>query len=125
MLIYFIGILAFSAKNGTLVSDLYHTKFLLKLIVSGSGASYILIYQNLDKIKLFLNKKKEESMDTDKYKEELKIEDKELMDYKTLAYLRSRAKELKSQEMMDLIVKINNMLFSLSVDKPWIIIISF
>lgn len=118
MLIYFIGILAFSAKNGTLVSDLYHTKFLLKLIVSGSGASYILIYQNLDKIKLFLNKKKEESMDTDKYKEELKIEDKELMDYKTLAYLRSRAKELKSQEMMDLIVKINNMLFSLSVDKP-------
>ncbi len=111
MLIYFVYVLGVSVYSQNLNFDLYDPTFILKLLISGGGAGY-LIYNNLEKLKSMFK------TTTDKTQVDFKnnTQEKELMDYQSLVYLRKRAKELKSQELMDLVVKLNNILFS-NVDK--------
>lgn len=109
LLVYAGGLLVFSKINNNLNFDLYEPMFLLKLGVSLSGAAYLIVYQNLNKIKDLLNKGAGVFNFDEK---DTNTVSKDLMDYKALTYLRGRAKEIKSQEMMDYLVKINNLLFS-------------
>ena len=40
------------------------------------------------------------------------LDSKDMRDYSTLVYLKNRAKELNSQELLDLVVKMNTLLFT-------------
>jgi hypothetical protein len=131
-IIGFIMLLFFCAYGGysLVAKDFnYDLKFLLQMVVSAGGAFYILGWQNLSKIKnLFKRKEGDPAMPEDKpanpEKDEGKqsccvkcpcysmLDSKEMQDFSTLVYLKSRAKELNSQEMLDLVVKINTLLFS-------------
>lgn len=128
MLLFFLGYgsYAFVAKDFN-----YDFKFALQMIVSLAGSIYLLVWPNLSKLKsLFTFKQRKEgdvviepvapscNKSCDKLFCKL-LEGKDLQDYAALVYLKDRAKELNSQELMDLVVKINTLLFagSLQQDK--------
>lgn len=116
MLLFFFGLTAYS----TITKDFsYDLKFWLQLLVSGIGSFYILVYPNWTRIKNIFKRKEgdrvpEPNSDTDSSGKECckLLETKDLQDYATLVYLRKRAQELNSQEMLDLVVKLNGLLFS-------------
>lgn len=128
MLLFFLGYgsYAFVAKDFN-----YDLKFAMQMIVSLAGSIYLLVWPNLSKLKsLFTFKQRKEGdvvvepvmpncgKSCDKPFCKL-LEGKDLQDYAALVYLKNRAKELNSQELMDLVVKINTLLFagSLQQDK--------
>lgn len=113
MLLYFAGTVGYSMLHGSLNVDLHDARFLLKLIISGGGAGY-LVYTDFDKLKSLFKQTNKVVPDVPKIVDN---ESKYMTDYTSLVYLKNRAQELKSQEMMELVVKLNNLLFSLSVDK--------
>jgi len=104
----------------------YDLKFFLQMLISAGGAFYILGWQNLDKIKNLFKRKEgdfvmpdteptEPSCDKNKCQSSClckMLDSKDMRDYSTLVYLKNRAKELNSQEMLDLVVKMNTLLFS-------------
>lgn len=107
MLIFFSVMGVLSLFKGELNPTL-----IMQLLISGCGGVYLL-YQNFSKLKEFFtvtNKDKDKDM-ADK-ELDLSVEEKELLDYKTLIYLKKRAKEIDSPEMLDLVIKMNNLLFS-------------
>lgn len=126
MLIFFFGLTAYS----TITKDFsYDLKFWLQLLISGAGSFYILVYQNWDKIKNLLKRKEgdqvAEPVDNkpcDKPCDKpcgkgqsclcAMLDSSDMRDYSTLVYLRKRAQEMQSQEMLDLVVKLNGLLFS-------------
>lgn len=126
MLIFFFGLTAYS----TITKDFsYDIKFWLQLLVSGVGSFYILFYQNWDKIKnLFKRKEGDQVVEPvdDKPCDKpcnkpcgkgqsclcAMLDSNDMRDYSTLVYLRKRAQEMQSQEMLDLVVKLNGLLFS-------------
>lgn len=112
MLIFFFGLTAYS----TITKDFsYDLKFWLQLLISGVGSFYILVYQNWGKIKnLFKRKEGDQVPEHDSCEKACckLLESKDLQDYATLVYLRKRAQEMQSQEMLDLVVKLNGLLFS-------------
>lgn len=91
-------------------------KFYAQMLISGAGSFYLLFVQNLDKVKNLLSKLRNKTVDnnTDKKEEEALplTTDKEYMDYQCLVYLKKRADELKSKEALDLVIKLNTLLFS-------------
>jgi hypothetical protein len=90
-------------------------RFYAQLGVSGVGFFYLLIIQNLNKVKDFMFKfyrKKDMDKNTDKNIDLPGTDEKEFMDYQCLVYLKKRAEELKSKEALDLVVKLNTLLFS-------------
>lgn len=110
MLIFFFGLTAYS----TITKDFnYDLKFLVQMAISGGGAFYILFYQNWNKIMSFLKRKEgDDSMEEESRDKNCCMSDKDMQDYATLVYLRKRAQEIQSQEMLDLVVKLNSLLFS-------------
>lgn len=107
MLIFF----CFMGSSSLIKGD-FNPTLIMQLLISGCGGIY-LMYQNFSKLKEFFivkNKEKDSNM-TDK-ELNLSIEEKELLDYKTLIYLKKRAKEIDSAEMLELVIKMNNLLFS-------------
>lgn len=116
MLIFFFGLTAYS----TITKDFsYDLKFWLQLLISGAGSFYILVYQNWDKIKNLFKRKEGDQVPEPIVNDDScgkacckLLESKDLQDYATLVYLRKRAQEMQSQEMLDLVVKLNGLLFS-------------
>lgn len=122
MLIFFFGLTAYS----TITKDFsYDLKFWLQLLISGAGSFYILVYQNWDKIKNLFKRKEGDQVvepvddkpcDKPCGKEQsclcAMLNSNDMRDYSTLVYLRKRAQEMQSQEMLDLVVKLNGLLFS-------------
>lgn len=112
-----IGMLLFFAYNvgnyflnSNLEPDL---KFYAQLAISGVGSFYLLLLKNFSGLKQMLPKFRNKDMD--KNKEEItekSTEDKDYMDYQALVYLKKRAEELKSKEALDLVIKLNTLLFS-------------
>jgi len=107
-LIFFCGMGLFSLLKDNFE---YTITFMLQMLISGGGGLFLL-YQNFSKIKDFLITKKKKDEDMNEKELDLSIEEKELMDYKTLVYLKKRAKEIDSAEMLELVIKMNNLLFS-------------
>ncbi len=90
-------------------------KFYAQLGVSGAGFFYLIIMQNFNKVKDFMLKfyrKKDMDTNTDKNIDLPATDEKEFMDYQCLIYLKKRAEELKSKEALDLVIKLNTLLFS-------------
>lgn len=90
-------------------------KFYAQMLISGAGSFYLLVVQNLDKVKELLSKLRKKTVDNKDKKEEETLPlttDKEYMDYQCLVYLKKRADELKSKEALDLVIKLNTLLFS-------------
>lgn len=128
MLLFFIGYgsYAFVTKDFN-----YDLKFAVQMLVSFGGSIYLLVWPNLSKLKSVFTPKprKEGDLVTEPIvpncgkvcdKPFCKfLEGKDLQDYAALVYLKNRAKELNSQELMDLVVKMNTLLFagSLQQDK--------
>lgn len=102
----------------------YDLRFILQMAISAGGSLYLLVLPNLSKLKSFFTvKEKEVEKDIMPEKEELEqcnkkccnafaATDKDMQDYFALIYLKNRAKEIQSQEMLDLVVKLNSLLFS-------------
>ena len=103
MLVVFLGLGGYALSQNDFE---YGTRFILQMIISGGGAAYILFKNlNIEWLKSLFNKG--EKVDID-----IEITEKDLVDYKVLVYLRGRAKEMGSKEMMDAVVLLNNMLFT-------------
>lgn len=113
-----IGMLLFFAYNignyffnNNLEPDL---KFYAQLGISGAGSFYLLLVKNFSGLKQMLSKFRNKNMDQkqENVGTEKSVEDKEYMDYQALVYLKKRAEELKSKEALDLVIKLNTLLFS-------------
>jgi|688.fasta_scaffold232717_3 hypothetical protein len=111
MLLVFIGMGAYAFLTENFV---FTNKYIAQLVISGLGAAYILTTNAtklLPKIKPDMNKDK--NKDDDDIEVNLHdIEDKELMDYRVLLYLKKRAKEIQSDKALELVIELNNLLFS-------------
>ena len=114
LIVSFFGVLVYSLMRG----DISSTRTMIQLIVSGVGSIIVLSPLSLKAIKK-LSTKKEDSSKTEKEREEMDKKeeaccfDKEDMgDFKALSYLKERAIEIKSKEALDLVVKLNNVLFA-------------
>ena len=94
-----------------------NTSFLLQSAVSFGGGVYVLYPYIKDRLSnLSLNKtKKEETEVCVPPNSDCK---EEFDDFKALHYLKDRALELNNQEAMDLLVKLNTIMFSSSVKRP-------
>jgi hypothetical protein len=126
IIIGFVMLLFFCAYGtySLIVKDFnYDLRFLLQMLISAGGAFYILVWQNLDKIKSFFKRKEGDFVMPETEKTEpacgmgqsclcKMLDSKDMRDYATLVYLRNRAKELNSQELLDLTVKMNALLFA-------------
>lgn len=111
MLLFF----TYSIGNYFLRNDLEpDLKFYAQTGISGLGSFYLLFVQNFDKLKNILLNFRNKEMDNTNEKEEAlpTTTDKEYMDYQCLVYLKKRADELKSKEALDLVIKLNTLLFS-------------
>lgn len=98
-------------------SDPLIAKKYIQLAISGFGGLVVLYGANKDRVNnlktLLLSKIKK---DTETKQEENTMdkldETKGLLDFKALTYLKSRALEIKSQECLELVNKINTILFN-------------
>lgn len=85
-------------------------KTLLQLLVSGVGSGIILLpmlwgkIKNIDILNITPDKEKEMELP--------ECDDKVEMDTKCLHYLKHRATEIGSDEAMDMVIKLNTLLFS-------------
>lgn len=123
MLLFFCGYGGYALVTKDFNYDL---RFMLQMAVSAGGSLYLLVLPNLSKLKSFFTvKQREQEMDKsipELEKENMQCDkgckcsfattDKDMQDYFALIYLKNRAKEIQSQEMLDLVVKLNSLLFS-------------
>jgi len=106
MLVYCIGGLAYGNFYG------FDQRLMLQIGVAGVGS--VLIFaenifswlKNLKLPKIKLPKKEKEDMN------DLPIDDKSVTDFKCLHYLRHRAEEIESKEMLDIVIQLNTLLFN-------------
>lgn len=94
---------------------------LIQLAISGAGSSLILAPAGYKKVKNLkikipnINPEKEhEDFDMSDLPE---CDDKSLLDFKCLHYLKHRAEDLGSKEALDLVIKLNTLLFSEECEK--------
>ena len=80
--------------------------------VSGVGSVLILFsyavnwFKNFKLPQIKLPKKSEEKMN------DISIDEKSVTDFKCLHYLKHRAEEIESKEMLDLVIQLNTLLFN-------------
>lgn len=112
LLIYCVGATVYTYFNGGDFSDL---RLLLQLAVSGAGSIIILSPILWSKIKNIdfnipdlpnIIPEKEKEMDLPE------CNDKVMMDTECLHYLKHRAKEIGSDEALQMVVKLNSLLFA-------------
>ena len=101
-------------------------KTIIQSIVSGIGSVIILgpiVFSKLKNIKLPSlpkpkpNPKPEKEVDDmkeDDTSNDFHLDSEELNDFKALNYLKDRAMEMNSQEALDLVIKLNTILFSVT-----------
>lgn len=111
LLVVFCVLSGYHYLFGVSVSELGFRQ-ISQLIISGGGGIFILspyVLGVLKKIKLpNFKPKKEEEMDNTSYNSD----DDSMNDFKALLYLKERAIEIECQEALDLVVKLNTLLFS-------------
>lgn len=106
MLVYCIGGLAYGSLYG------FDQRLMTQIGVSGVGSVLILFSYAANWIKNFklpqikLPKKSEEKMN------DISIDEKSVTDFKCLHYLKHRAEEIESKEMLDLVIQLNTLLFN-------------
>jgi hypothetical protein len=106
MLVYCIGGLAYGSFYG------FDQRLMTQIGVSGVGSVLILFSYAVNWIKNFklpqikLPKKSEEKMN------DISIDEKSVTDFKCLHYLKHRAEEIESKEMLDLVIQLNTLLFN-------------
>jgi hypothetical protein len=106
MLVYCIGGLAYGSLYG------FDQRLMTQIGVSGVGSVLILFSYAVNWIKNFklpqikLPKKSEEKMN------DISIDEKSVTDFKCLHYLKHRAEEIESKEMLDLVIQLNTLLFN-------------
>jgi len=106
MLVYCIGGLAYGNLYG------FDQRLMTQIGVAGVGS--ILIFaenifswlKNLKLPKIKLPERNKEDMN------DLPIDDKSVTDFKCLHYLRHRAEEIESKEMLDIVIQLNTLLFN-------------
>jgi len=111
LLVVFCLLSGYHYLSGTPVSELGFRQF-IQLVISGGGGIFILApfaVGALKKIKIPNFKfRKKEDMDNTSYNSD----DDSMNDFKALLYLKERAIEIDCQEALDLVVKLNTLLFS-------------
>jgi hypothetical protein len=111
LLVVFCLLSGYHYLFGISVSELGFRQ-IIQLIISGGGGAYILspyVFGALKKIKIPNFKfRKKEDMDNTSYNSD----DDSMNDFKALLYLKERAIEIDCQEALDLVVKLNTLLFS-------------
>ena len=106
MLVYCIGGLAYGSLYG------FDQRLMTQIGVSGVGSVLILFSYATNWIKNFklpqikLPKKSEEKMN------DISIDEQSVTDFKCLHYLKHRAEEIESKEMLDLVIQLNTLLFN-------------
>ena len=106
MLVYCIGGLAYGSLYG------FDQRLMTQIGVSGVGSVLILFSYAANWVKNFklpqikLPKKSEEKMN------DISIDEKAVTDFKCLHYLKHRAEEIESKEMLDLVIQLNTLLFN-------------
>ena len=106
MLVYCIGGLAYGNLYG------FDQRLMTQIGVSGVGSLLILAEYIWSWVKTFklpqikLPKFSKEKMNN------LPIDDKSVTDFKCLHYLKHRAEEIESKEMLDLVIQLNTLLFN-------------
>ena len=118
LLVAFFGILLYSMMIG----DISNVRTIIQLIISGIGSIVVLSPFLLKFVKTFSDKKEDSSKPIDKPEKEEEKDmnndfefdcDKDsIEDFKALHYLKERAIELGSKEALDLVVKLNTILFA-------------
>ena len=106
MLVYCIGGLAYGNLYG------FDQRLMTQIGVSGVGSLLILSEYIWSWVKTF----KLPQMKLPKFSKEkmnnLPIDDKSVTDFKCLHYLKHRAEEIESKEMLDLVIQLNTLLFN-------------
>ena len=106
MLVYCIGGLAYGSLYG------FDQRLMTQIGVSGVGSVLILFSYAVNWIKNFklpqikLPKLSKEKMN------DLPIDETSVVDFKCLHYLKHRAEEIESKEMLDLVIQLNTLLFN-------------
>ena len=106
MLVYCLGGLAYGSLYG------FDQRLMTQIGVSGVGSVLILFSYAVNWVKNFklpqikLPKKSEEKMN------DISIDEKSVTDFKCLHYLKHRAEEIESKEMLDLVIQLNTLLFN-------------
>jgi hypothetical protein len=106
MLVYCIGGLAYGSLYG------FDQRLMTQIGVSGVGSVLILFSYAVNWIKNFklpqikLPKKSKEKMN------DISIDEQSVTDFKCLHYLKHRAEEIESKEMLDLVIQLNTLLFN-------------
>lgn len=106
MLVYCIGGLAYGSLYG------FDQRLMTQIGVSGVGSVLILFsyavnwFKNFKLPQIKLPKKSEEKMN------DISIDEKSVTDFKCLHYLKHRAEEIESKEMLDLVIQLNTLLFN-------------
>lgn len=112
MLIYCIGGLVYGYLSG------FEQRLILQIIVAGIGSVLILSGYFVAWIKNFklptfrLRKNNPQETDEDMKDLPFDCDEKSVLDFKCLHYLKHRATETQSKEMMDLVVELNTLLFA-------------
>lgn len=106
--LYFVGYSAYLYLTG---GDFLAPRTILQLVVAGVGSSLILFPRVVNLVKSvkmpnILPERKKREMDLPSCNKQMKT------DYECLHYLKDRAIEIDSQEVLDLVIKLNNLLFS-------------
>lgn len=105
MLAYCIGGLVYGTFYG------FHERLITQIGVSGVGSILIFIgnisswLKTLKFPKFKLPKKNKENIN------DLPIDNKSVTDFKCLHYLEHRAEEIESKEMLDIVIRLNTILF--------------
>ena len=106
MLVYCIGGLAYGSLYG------FDQRLMTQIGVSGVGSVLILFsyavnwFKNFKLPQIKLPKKSEEKMN------DISIDEQSVTDFKCLHYLKHRAEEIESKEMLDLVIQLNTLLFN-------------
>ena len=106
--LFFVGYSAYLYFTG---GDFLDPRTMLQLFVAGAGSSVILYPRLVSFVKTakmpnILPERKKKEMNIPSCNNQVKT------DYDCLHYLRDRAIEIESQEALDLVIKLNSILFS-------------
>ena len=107
MLAYCVGGLAYGSMNG------FDSRLMTQIGVSGVGSTLILFSYVMNWIKTFkLPQIKLPSFSKKQNMNDLPIDETSVVDFKCLHYLKNRAEQIESKEMLDLVIQLNTLLFN-------------
>jgi hypothetical protein len=114
LLLYFCGAIAYGVLNG------FDTRLMIQVAVCGVGSLLVFstyIIEMIKNIKIPKPKpnpdsKKEKEMDKNNFVIPFDCDDHTMADFKALHYLKERALQLGSDEALQMVIKLNSVLFS-------------